>query len=69
MQHSWRTSLTIPSPCFKCDKRKVTEVYNCHSDCPEYLDFKERLDKARLEKHSQNNINSTVIDSIKRIKK
>lgn len=69
MQHSWRSSFTIPSPCFNCERRKVTEDYNCHSDCPDYIDFKAKLDRVRGEKRVHNDISSSVIESIKRIKK
>jgi hypothetical protein len=23
-------------PCYKCNRRRVTSDYNCHTDCPDY---------------------------------
>lgn len=28
------------APCKGCDKRNVTESYNCHDHCEEYAEFK-----------------------------
>lgn len=30
------------APCFNCPNRKVTESYNCHTDCIEYLRFRDK---------------------------
>lgn len=27
----------VKAPCKGCEKRKVTEEYNCHMDCEKYL--------------------------------
>jgi len=34
------TDVKIKSPCLNCPNRKVTETYNCHSVCEEYLAFR-----------------------------
>lgn len=36
-------------PCYKCPHRRVSETYNCHMFCEEYLKFTEE----RKEKHKQ----------------
>lgn len=33
----------INSPCYKCENRKVTTEYNCHSHCDAYEDYKKKL--------------------------
>lgn len=35
-------------PCLGCTRRKVTQDYNCHSHCPDFLGLKEE-DLARAE--------------------
>lgn len=37
------------NPCYGCTKRVATKEYNCHSDCPLYLDGKaEKAAKAEV---------------------
>jgi hypothetical protein len=33
-------SLGKPAPCMTCENRKVSEDYNCHSDCAAYLAYR-----------------------------
>lgn len=30
------------APCYGCKDRKVQDGYNCHSDCPRYLGYKDK---------------------------
>ena len=30
----------MDSPCFNCDKKKVTKDYDCHQHCKEYKHWK-----------------------------
>lgn len=32
-------------PCKNCTKRVATAEHNCHSDCPDYADYKADLSK------------------------
>lgn len=31
-------------PCYGCDKRRAESGYNCHSDCPEYKEYKAKCE-------------------------
>lgn len=35
------------SPCYKCEKRKVTADYNCHTDCPDYAEYRREIDEMK----------------------
>ena len=32
------------NPCYGCTERRVTDGYNCHSDCPRYAKYRRELD-------------------------
>lgn len=32
-------------PCYGCERRCVKSGYNCHSDCPDYKDYKQEAEK------------------------
>ena len=42
-------SATCESPCRGCTDRKL----HCHADCPEYLRYKDTLEKNRTAIHAQ----------------
>lgn len=33
------------NPCLGCGKRCVTSEYNCHSDCPDYKEYRDEMDE------------------------
>ena len=38
------------SPCLNCPDRKVTETYNCHSDCSKYKLYDEANEVERMQR-------------------
>jgi hypothetical protein len=56
------------SPCFKCEKRKVTADYNCHTDCPDYAEYRREI--AEVKKKNDDSIFvNYMITSIQRRRK
>lgn len=42
------------NPCYNCNRRRATSEYNCHSDCPDYKEYKEKLsDRANVIRHKK----------------
>jgi hypothetical protein len=41
--------MVINSPCKDCTKRNVSEHYNCHHDCPEYIAYRAELERLNNE--------------------
>lgn len=36
-------------PCYGCERRRASEGYNCHIDCPDYKAYsKARADRSRM---------------------
>lgn len=56
------------SPCYKCEKRKVTADYNCHTDCPDYAEYRREIDEAKKSKGENVYVNY-MINSVQRRKK
>lgn len=54
------------APCKDCPNRKITDDYNCHTDCKQYLEFME--ENERIKKISTNNaiLHSLHVDSCRR---
>lgn len=52
--------------CMNCNKRSV----GCHSDCPEYLEYKKQCEKRKQLKLSDSNynayMNSVMLNNIKK---
>ena len=47
------------SPCHHCNKRVVSDNYNCHHDCAEYLSYREEL--ANLNKEERDDVYQAYI--------
>lgn len=45
-------------PCMNCEERKM----NCHSNCEKYKAFKDGLEKRRIERNRQNEIDNVIRD-------
>lgn len=44
----------INAPCWGCTRRRDEDGYNCHSDCPDYKEYREKLDaEADLIRHKK----------------
>lgn len=56
------------SPCYKCEKRKVIADYNCHTDCPDYADYRREIDEFKKSK-GENVYVSYIINSMQRRRK
>jgi hypothetical protein len=57
-------------PCLGCTRRKVTQDYNCHSHCPDFLGLKEedlaRAEVIRQKKAAEADVNGVRIKSIRK---
>ena len=40
---------TNDAPCHNCKDKKITETYNCHSDCKRYNGYKDERKKCKQE--------------------
>lgn len=57
-------------PCYKCERRQVTSTYNCHSHCPEYKKWADKIasenELVRRKKAVEADVNSVRIKSIRK---
>lgn len=57
-------------PCYGCERRRVTSTYNCHSHCPEYKKWADKITSeneiVRQKKAAEADVNSVRIKSIRK---
>jgi hypothetical protein len=56
------------SPCYKCERRKATDAYNCHTDCPDYAEYRKEIDEMKKAR-GENIYISYMINSVQKKRK
>lgn len=57
------------APCKDCNNRKVTDTYNCHSNCTEYKKFLEEKHYETINQRNDSFQYSIFLESLSRLKK